>query len=71
MKEQEVWSPEELREWLGIGKTKCYELLSRGEIPSYRIDNLRRIRRADVERWLENRRPASEDLRWAKPVTTR
>ena len=60
--EKEVWSPEELREWLGIGRTKCYELLSRGEIPSYRIGSLRRIRRADVERWLETRKSASEDL---------
>jgi excisionase family DNA binding protein len=59
----EVWSPEELRGWLGIGKTKCYELLTRGEIPSYRIGNLRRIKRADVKRWLEDRRStASEDL---------
>jgi len=62
MNRQEEWiTPEQLREWLGIGKTKCYEMLSRSEIPSYRIGKLRRIRRSDVERWLENQRSASED----------
>ena len=60
MNRQHEWmSPEELREWLGIGRTKCYELLSRGEIPSYKIGTLRRVRRSDVERWFENQRPAS------------
>lgn len=58
-RQQEWMSPEELWEWLGIGRTKCYELLSRGEIPSYKIGNLRRIRRSDVERWFENQRSAS------------
>ena len=60
LKKQEWMSPEELRSWLGIGRTKCYELLSHGDIPSYRIGSLRRIKRADVERWLEGRRCAPE-----------
>ncbi len=61
MQEKQEWmSPEELRGWLGIGRTKCYELLAKGEIPSYKIGNLRRIRRRDVERWLEDRRSATE-----------
>lgn len=60
MSRQEEWmTPEELRSWLGIGSTKCYELLSGGEIPSYKIGRLRRIRRSDVESWLEGQRSAS------------
>ncbi len=55
-------SPEELRVWLGIGRTKCYEILSRNEIPSYQIGKLRRIKRADVEEWLEGHRSSEEDL---------
>ncbi|CAA9385762.1 MAG: hypothetical protein AVDCRST_MAG93-9447 [uncultured Chloroflexia bacterium] len=48
-------TPEEFGEWLGIGRTKCYELLSRNEVPSYKIGRLRRIRVSDIERWLESR----------------
>ncbi len=59
MNEREWMSPEELQEWLGIGKTKCYEMLNRNEIPSYKIGSLRRIRRMDVERWLRSRRSSS------------
>ena len=57
-KQREWMTPEELRVWLGIGKTKCYEMLSRGEVPSYKVGKLRRIRRSDVERWLASRRGA-------------
>ncbi len=63
MQEKQEWmSPEELRAWLRLGKTKTYELLSCGEIPSYRIGNLHRIRRTDVERWLEGHKSSEEDL---------
>jgi excisionase family DNA binding protein len=51
--EQEWFSAEDLRRWLGLGKTKVQELLQTGEIPSYRIGRVRRIRRADVEYFLE------------------
>ncbi len=62
MNEEREWmSPEELWEWLGIGKTKCYEMLAHGEIPSYKIGSLRRIKRTDVERWLEDRRSAASE----------
>ncbi len=54
-RQQEWMTPEEFSEWLGIGRTKCYELLSRNEVPSYKIGRLRRIRRSDVERWLQTR----------------
>jgi excisionase family DNA binding protein len=54
--EQEWFSAEELRRWLGLGKTKVQELLQTGEIPSYRIGRVRRIRRADIEHFLEQNR---------------
>lgn len=47
------YSPDELWEWLGLGRTKIYELLRSGEIPSYKIGRVRRIRRQDIEAWLE------------------
>jgi excisionase family DNA binding protein len=46
-------SPRELQELLGYGRTYCYDILARNEIPSYKVGRLRRIKLADVERWLE------------------
>jgi excisionase family DNA binding protein len=54
--QREWFSAEELRRWLGLGKTKTQELLQSGRIPSYRIDKVRRIRRADIEHFLEQNR---------------
>ena len=59
--ETEWMSPEEMRQWLGVGRTKCYELISREEIPSYRIGKLHRIKKIDVERWLENHKSPEGD----------
>ena len=50
------YSPDELWQWLGLGRTKIYELLRSGEIPSYKIGRVRRIRRRDLEAWLERNR---------------
>jgi excisionase family DNA binding protein len=52
----EFISAEELSQWLVLGKTRTWELLASGEIPSYKIGRLRRIKKADVERYLEARR---------------
>ena len=51
--DKEWYSPDELWRWLGLGRTKTYELLQSGEIPSYKIGRVRRIRRQDIEEWLE------------------
>lgn len=48
-------SAEELSEWLMLGRTRTWELLAGGEIPSYKIGRLRRIRKADVEKFLAAR----------------
>lgn len=49
-------SAEELGQWLMLGRTRTWEILAAGEIPSYKIGRLRRIRKADVERYLEDRK---------------
>jgi excisionase family DNA binding protein len=52
--EQMEWfTTDQLIRWLGLGRTKTYEMLRSGEIPSYKIG---RIRRRDVEAWLERNR---------------
>lgn len=61
--DQKEWlSTDDLVRWLGCGRTKAYELLRSGEIPSYRWGRRRLIRRRDVEAWLEANRyvPGSE-----------
>jgi excisionase family DNA binding protein len=46
-------SPAQLQAQLGCGRTKVYELLQMGEIPSYRIGRLVRVRKEDIELFLE------------------
>jgi excisionase family DNA binding protein len=53
---KEWFTPDELVRWLGIGRTKTYEMLRSGEIPSYKIGRIRRIRRQDVDAWLERKK---------------
>jgi putative molybdopterin biosynthesis protein len=50
---QEWYTVDELQRWLRLGRSKTYELIQRGEIPSYRIGRILRIRRQDVEVWIE------------------
>ncbi len=50
---QEWYTVDELQRWLKLGRSKTYELIQSGEIPSYRIGRILRIRRQDVEAWLE------------------
>jgi excisionase family DNA binding protein len=52
--EQKEWfTTDELVRWLCLGRTKTYEMLRSGEIPSYKIGRVRRIRHQDLEAWLE------------------
>jgi excisionase family DNA binding protein len=59
--QKEWFTTDELIRWLRLGRTKTYELLRTGEIPSYKIGRVRRIRRRDVKGWLErNKYPPDE-----------
>ena len=52
---QESWFPiAELGNWLKVGRTTAYKLLREGHIPAYRIGRATRVRRRDVEQWLED-----------------
>jgi len=48
--------PEEAAAALGIGRSKLYELLSAGRIPSVKVDGSRRIALADLEAFVESLR---------------
>ena len=52
---KETLSPEEMAIVLGCGRTTAYRLLKDSEVPSFTIGRLRRVRRADVERYIAGR----------------
>ena len=54
-KTEHLLSPEELSGVLGLGRTSTYAILSSGAIPSVRIGRLRKVRRVDVEKFIEDR----------------
>ena len=51
----ELMSPEQLADYLGIGRTFAYQLLAQKRIPSFTLGKLRRVRKADVDRYIEER----------------
>ena len=57
----ELMSPEQLADYLGIGRTFAYQLLAQKRIPSFTIGKLRRVRKADVDRYIEHRLSAEAD----------
>jgi excisionase family DNA binding protein len=52
---EHLMSPEELAEFLGISRTYTYQLLAKGVIPCARIGRLRKVRRTEVDRFVEDR----------------
>jgi excisionase family DNA binding protein len=45
----------QVAEMLGISRAKAYEMFSRGLFPTVRIDNLVRVRRGDLERYIREK----------------
>ena len=50
---KETLSPEDMAVLVGCGRTMAYLLLADGSIPSFKVGRLRRVRRTDVERFIE------------------
>jgi len=48
-----LMSPEEVRQYLGLGRTYTYRLLATGAIPCVRIGRLRKVRRTDLEQFID------------------
>jgi excisionase family DNA binding protein len=55
MVERLSYRPAEVREMIGIGRTKLQELLSTGQIESFSVGRARLISRGALERWLSQR----------------
>jgi excisionase family DNA binding protein len=56
----ELMTVPELQEHLTVGRTTAYRLVRTGQIKSYRVGRLLRVRRQDALRWLE----ANENRRY-------
>jgi excisionase family DNA binding protein len=50
-----LMSPDEVRQHLGISRTYTFRLLTTGAIPCVRIGRLRKVRRSDLEKFIEAR----------------
>jgi excisionase family DNA binding protein len=48
-------TPEQVRAHLGVSRSFVYRTLAAGTIPSVRVGRLRKIRPADLERYIESR----------------
>ena len=53
-------SADELAQELGVGRTTAYSLLWSGAIPSMKVGRLRKVRREDVERFIQTRMERGE-----------
>jgi excisionase family DNA binding protein len=52
MNDKTLLRAEEVARLLGIGRSKTYELIARGELPSLRIGRLVRVPRHALDRWI-------------------
>ncbi len=62
IQQKEFLSVLELQRWLGISRSKSYEIIQPGSdsLPAYRIGRRLLVRRSEVEEWLGNHRYYSE-----------
>ncbi len=49
---RELLRADEVARVLGIGRSKTYELIARGDLPSLRIGRLVRVPRHALEQWI-------------------
>lgn len=54
MQEKLLLRAEEAAELLGVGRTKVYELIGRGEMPVVRIGRCLRIPRRTLDQWIND-----------------
>lgn len=54
--EKEYMKVPEVAEYLQIGRSRAYELVADGEIPSVKIGRSVRVSRRELKRWLEQQR---------------
>lgn len=58
---EEILTVSEVAEYLKISKSKLYLLIQRKELPHIKIQRNVRIRRSDLEKWLNNQFSATRE----------
>lgn len=58
-REHEYLKVPEVAEVLRIARSRAYELVADGEIPSVRIGRSVRVNRRELDKWLKEQRPPS------------
>ena len=53
---ERLLSPRELSRVLGLSLSTTYALLNDGQLPTYRIGRLRKVRQQDVDAFVQSRR---------------
>ena len=59
----------EVAKLLRIARSRVYELISSGEIPSIRIGRSVKVSRKELDRWLEEQRQPNARWRYLKRLT--
>ena len=59
----------EVAKALRIARSRVYELISSGEIPSIRIGRSVKVSRKELDRWLEEQRQPNARWRYLKRLT--
>ena len=49
----EVFGPKTLARFLGIGENVAYQLVNRGDFPSFRVGRLIKVTKAALKQWLD------------------
>ena len=52
---------EEAAKLLALGRSTVFQLLATGELPAVRVGRAVRVRRVDLERWIEERARAAAE----------
>jgi excisionase family DNA binding protein len=59
--EQAVYRPEQAAKFLGLGRSKVWELLQSGRLRSYKIDAARVIAAEELQRFLDECKKESDN----------
>jgi excisionase family DNA binding protein len=63
----EMMTADEVAEYLRVNRTMIYRLLKRKELPGFKIGTDFRLRRADIDEWINGREKASLKNREHRP----
>ncbi len=55
-RQEPMYKAEDVRQRLGVGRATAYKLISSGEIPSYRVGRVLRVKPEDVDNYLARNR---------------